>query len=307
MEPDHRRSAEVPAAHAELLARLGGDGTWRRLGSGGEATVYALDDHQVLRIQHGQPQSGDELERAYQRWAESATSSLSLPEVLASGVEGDQSWHLVRRFPGRTVEHWLKVLRGHDRARLLDCYVDAAFEVGSIESASSFGELLGGATYPTWADCLRARLQVPDPRNRAKLAADVAGLDAIMEQLERLLPGLYDGEPQLVHVDYFPGNVMAERVGDTGRFRISGVFDFAAHSLFGDPLLDVVGAIVMADMFTDVSVTEQAGMTERARGRAGEGLHRVFESYRAFYALYYAMDEALLPWCAAQLRQASRG
>ncbi len=90
----------------------------------------------------------------------------------------------------------------------------------------------------------------------------------MVEQLERLLPGLYDGEPQLVHVDYFPGNVMAERIGDTGRFRISGVFDFAAHSLFGDPLLDVVGAIVMADMFTDVSETEQAGMTERARSRA---------------------------------------
>ncbi|HEY6739140.1 MAG TPA: phosphotransferase, partial [Actinopolymorphaceae bacterium] len=75
-----------------------------------------------------------------------------------------------------------------------------------------------------------------------------------MDCSEERLPELYDGPARLVHVDYFPGNVMAAPVAHFGEsaaepaaeLRISGVFDFAAHSLYGDPLLDVVGAIVMA-------------------------------------------------------------
>jgi len=309
--------ARVPAEHVRLLAKLGGPATpagarAAALGSGGEADVYALDDTRVLRVHHGDPgELAAELEEVYHRWARTAGRAdasggpgFALPTVLDSGVDGRLYWQVMRRFPGQTVTATLQTLPGPARARLLAAYVDAAAAIGSIESAACYGTLLGGSTYPTWADCLLGRLDVVDPALRRRLAALVDGadgpgsFDAACARFAQRAAGCYDGPARLVHVDYFPGNVMAEPD------RITGVFDFAAHSLYGDPLLDVVGAIVMAGMFTDVTVAEQQAMRRHARARAGARLDAVFACYQAFYGLYYAMDDALLPWCAEQLRRA---
>lgn len=307
MESSGQVSESVPHAHVGMLRRFGATEPWRRLGKGGEATVYALDEHRVLRIHHQEPWAGAELERAYRRWSGTAVTGFGLPEVLDSGTDHGQWWQVLRRFPGRTVLEWLPGLHGQERERMLIAYVDAAFEIGDVESASSYGELLGGGTYSNWAECLRARLKVPDPELMRRLAAEVPDFDGIMRRFDGALSGLYAGTPRLVHVDYFPGNVMATLDdGPAGpEARITGVFDFAAHSLYGDPLLDVVGAIVMADMFTDVTEDEQKRLRAYARDRAGSALDRVFDCYRIFYALYYAMDDALLPWCARQLERST--
>lgn len=306
--PDGRLEG-VPLAHARLLRRFDATAPWRRLGEGGEATVYALDRHRVLRVHHGEPWAGDELARAYRRWAGNAVTSFGLPEILDSGSDDGLWWQVVRRLPGRTVQEWLVELRGPDRARLLQAYVDAAFEIGRIESAPSFGELLGGRAYADWADCLRARVKVPDPASTRRLADELPDFEQIVERFDRALPHLYDGPPRLVHVDYFPGNVMAtvDHEAKGVDVRISGVLDFAAHSLYGDPLLDVVGAVVMADIATDVTEEEKERLRVYARTRAGSAWDRVFDAYRVFYGLYYVMDEALLPWCVRQLRLSADG
>lgn len=303
-------STEAPPEHARLLARLGGPATpaaarAAALGAGGEAIVYAIDADRVLRVHHGDPgPSAAELEAAYRRWAGTGRTSFGLPTVLDSGVDGQLCWQVLRRFPGQTVAAWLQQLPAPGRPRLLEAYVDAAFELAAVDAAPAYGTLLGGNTYPTWAQCLQARLQVVNPALLTRLAGlvDAAGgagsYDAARARFTQRLQGCYDGPPRLVHLDYFPGNVMAELD------RVTGVFDFAVHSLFGDPLLDVVGAIVMADMSTDVTPDEQTVMTVHARGRAGTGLDDVFDCYRAFYGFYYAMDDASLPWCADQLRRA---
>lgn len=310
-------AARTPIERVRLLARLGGPATQTDadaagLGSGGEADVYALDADRVLRVFHGDPgPSAAELTAVYRRWAANARAgnrpSFGLPDVLDTGVDDGLHWQVLARLPGHPVNRWLTGLPANERQPLLDAYLDAVFEVAAVDAAAEYGTLLGGATYSSWAECLRARLTVPDPALRPELVArtDADGpvFDRVVGRFEQHLDELYDGPPRLVHVDYFPGNVMADRT-PAGPLRISGVFDFAAHSLYGDPLLDVVGAIVMADMFTDVTLAEQQALVARARARVGARLDEVFDSYRVFYGLYYAMDPALLPWCAQLLRRA---
>lgn len=283
--------------HARLLQRFatGHPEHGLRLGAGAEAVVYALDEDRVLRVyRHAPPASGRVDQQAWR------SECFPIPQVLEAGEDDGQHWQVMRRFRGRTVHSWLRELAGPERAGLLQRYVDAAFGIAAIDSAREYGPLIGHATYPTWSACLRARLE-RSASVRAQLADEVPELPRLLARFDELAPRLYDGEPRLVHVDYFPGNVMAERTKAT--FAISGVFDFSDHSLFGDPLLDVVGAMVMADMSTNVTRGEQHAMREYARQRGNQRFDAVFGCYQLFYALYYAMDETLLPWCVKVLRQ----
>jgi putative membrane protein len=274
-------AARTPIERVRLLARLGGPATQTDadaagLGSGGEADVYALDADRVLRVFHGDPgPSAAELTAVYRRWAANARAgnrpSFGLPDVLDTGVDDGLHWQVLARLPGHPVNRWLTGLPANERQPLLDAYLDAVFEVAAVDAAAEYGTLLGGATYSSWAECLRARLTVPDPALRPELVArtDADGpvFDRVVGRFEQHLDELYDGPPRLVHVDYFPGNVMA-------------------------------------DMFTDVTLAEQQALVARARARVGARLDEVFDSYRVFYGLYYAMDPALLPWCAQLLRRA---
>ncbi len=297
--------------HRFVLAGLGADGT--RLGAGSEATVYALDDTRVVRIMHGVAGPlDDELTRVYRRWAEqpgTATLGFDLPTVLDDATTHGVHWQILRRIPGVEVGRLLRDAPADRRSELLAGYLDASARIGAIDGAPTYGTLIGGHTYPTWAECLRARLEVSPAGLRARVAAKVEAFDAVLERFHAELEDAYDGPPQLVHVDYFPGNVLA--VDASGGYRITGVLDFASHSLFGDPLLDVAGAVVMADLDSDVTITERGALAtravERCGGRLGERLVEVMETYRVFYALYYSMDEGLIDWSARHLDDVAAG
>lgn len=300
--------SDVVHDHARLLASLGADGV--RLGSGGEATVYSLDRQRVVRVFRADPgPEGAELAEIYRRWASPSadvgTRAFELPTVLDDGFSHELHWQVLRRIPGTEVGHLLTHTTPPDRGRLLSAYLRGSTEVAAIDVAPTYGTLLGGRSYDSWADCLRDRLTVPSPVLRARLAAAVADFDDGGARFDAELDGLYDGPARLVHVDYFPGNVMA--LGSDDGYRVSGVLDFASHSLFGDPLLDVTGAVLMADMLTDVRPVEQRQLAHEAASLVGDRLAAVMETYRVFYALYYAMDDGLVPWSTRQLTEIAAG
>lgn len=303
--PDH--DDDVIREHARLLASLGADGV--RLGSGGEATVYTLDDQLVVRVFRGDPgPEGVELAAIYRRWSQSPNAAervFELPTVVDDGFTHELHWQILRRIPGTEVGKLLTRIPVEGRDDLLSAYLRASTRVAAIDVSPTFGTLLGGHSYPSWADCLRARLRVPSPRHRAYLAATVPGFDEVVARFDAGLDGLYAGPAALVHVDYFPGNVMAVETDDG--YHITGVLDFAGHSLFGDPLLDVVGAVLMADMLTDVTAAEKRQLALEAAALVGDRLSEVFETYRVFYALYYAMDDGLVPWSARELTEVAAG
>jgi hypothetical protein len=300
-------ASEVAHAHAQLLASLGADGV--RLGSGGEATVYTRDEHEVVRVFGADPGAeGAELAGIYRRWAAAPgadSRSFDLPTVLDDGFTHGLHWQILRRIPGTEVGQLLTHIPSGRRDELLAAYLRTSTEVAGIDASPTFGTLLGRQVHRSWAECLRARLTVPSPELRAHLAASVDGFDDVVSRFGAELDGLYGGPARLVHVDYFPGNVMA--LDSEEGYRVSGVLDFASHSVFGDPLLDVVGAVLMADMLTDVTAAEQQRLAVAAVDLVGDRLVEVMETYRVFYALYYAMDDGLLPWSSRHLSEVAAG
>ena len=302
-------SDELAHSHAHLLASLGADGI--RLGSGGEAVVYTRDENEVVRVFRGDPgPEGTELAEIYRRWAAASFDrpgerAFDLPTVLDDGFTHGLHWQILARIPGTEVGKLLTHTPPERRDELLAAYLRASTGVAAIDASPTYRTLLGGHVYGSWAECLRARLTIPSPQLRDQLAATVAGFDDVVARFEADLEGLYDGPARLVHVDYFPGNVMAVDA-DEG-YRVSGVLDFASHSLFGDSLLDVVGAVLMADMLTDVTAEEQRRLAVDAVAMVGDRLAEVMETYRVFYALYYAMDDGLVPWSSRQLTEVAAG
>lgn len=302
--------ADLAHAHAQLLASLGADGD--RLGSGGEATVYARDAHEVVRIFGDDPgPEGAELVGIYRRWAagrdrpDIAGRSFALPTVVDDGFTHGLHWQILERIPGTEVGTLLTRIPPRRRGALLTAYLRTSTEVAAVDTSPTFGTLLGGRRFGSWAECLRDRLTVPSPQLRAHLAATVAGFDDVVARFDADLDRLYAGPARLVHVDYFPGNVMA--IDSDSGYRVSGVLDFASHSLFGDPLLDVVGAVLMADMLTDVTEEEKQHLAVEAVSLVGNRLAEVMETYRVFYALYYAMDDGLVTWSSRQLTDVAAG
>ena len=301
---------DLVEAHRLVLAGLGADGT--RLGAGGEATVYALDDTRVVRIMHGAAGPlDDELTHVYQRWADlpgTARLGFDLPTVLDDATTHGVHWQILRRIPGVEVGRLLRDAPADRRGELLAGYLDASARIGAIDAAPTYGTLIGGHRDPTWADAYGHGWRSARPdcgrgwRRRSRRSTAWSGVSMPIS-------ASYDGFPQLVHVDYFPGNVLA--ADSPGGYRVTGVLDFASHALFGYLFLDVAGAVVMADLDTDVTPTERAALAaravERCGGRLGDRLVEVMETYRVFYALYYSMDEGLIDWSARHLNDVAQG
>jgi hypothetical protein len=100
----------------------------RRVGHGGEATVYELSGGRVLRVYHGHPHGAGEIAEFDQAIADAGVF-FALPEILEQGEEDGVAYSLDRLILGRPLHELLPVLEGEDRARALASYTDAAFEI----------------------------------------------------------------------------------------------------------------------------------------------------------------------------------
>jgi aminoglycoside phosphotransferase (APT) family kinase protein len=107
-----------------------------------------------------------------------------------------------------------------------------------------FGYVLGGG------------IETPHPTNAAYMAhaferlfrrfRDQSGDNALTRELEQAAGARFDlltlcQRPALLHQDFQPGNLLAER-GDDGALRLTGLIDFA-NARAGDPLMDLATAL----------------------------------------------------------------
>src|SRR5665213_2692809 len=101
------------------------------IGSGGESSVFALDDHNVLRIY------GNNVEREYLHALSSFYSSLDrtatpleIPTVISTHSINGVPFSIEKRIAGESLEQHMTTLVGEDRERTLRSYARA---VGDIQ------------------------------------------------------------------------------------------------------------------------------------------------------------------------------
>jgi putative membrane protein len=313
-DQQRRPIAEIAENHLAEPALLAEFGTSRDrlLGAGGESEVFALDDERVLRLyrqRHEAPyQTIGQLRALYQSWTDSAIG-IELPMILSVGERNGRPYSIDRRFSGRPFSPWLAQAEPAERRTALLSFLDATARLAELPSpVPGFARLVGPqapAQFASAAELARNMLVGPALSSRTQLAQD---LPNVAEVWERLQADLNEREvtPVLVHGDVCPPNAYLSR-GPDGPV-VTGIGDFSPHTVHGDPMMDVTGAVAFLELEPYPAAAEDAAWLEAvAVERWGAETAHWIDVYRRFYGFYfsnaYEFDPALYGWCLRQLNR----
>lgn len=277
-----------------LLVKLGIDGS-ALLGYGGESWVFALDADRIARVNRCgtsriQVANRSALLSELARSAQKVSFSIPLP-LETELIEG----YIVTiepRLPGRPLIQLLAETTAATRASLIRAYLNAAAQIGELTiDRPWYGDLMDSNAIRTTS--FRAYLE---QRARRSLTTAVRDFQAVNPAL--LAAALPEPEkPAFVHLDVFPGNVLAD--GET----ITAVLDFGASSLIGDRRLDPLAAAV----YLTPAITPTATDLDRALAQewlAANGLANLYAALQQWIAAYWSFavnDISLHQWCLSIL------
>lgn len=272
-----------------ILAAFGAVGA-SLLGEGGEARVYALGDHQILRLLRPGVSSAQQYARA-ELLAEISAGrggiAFATPEVERITEIDGRVAVIERRLPGIPFSKVLTLAQGEERRLLLLDYLNAASQIGDIAVKRDFFGDLGSERAirrSSYRDYLSARLALTRslPGSLSHLPIDdLAGI-----------PDCPAGG--LVHFDIFPGNVLV----DAGR--VSAVIDFGATSMIADRRLDCWSAVA----YLDAELSPEANGQDRALAMdwlEQRGLAADFAAAKRWIASYWCFahdDPKVSAWCS---------
>lgn len=280
----------------------------RRIGHGGEAVVYELAGGRVLRVFRGAPHGGDRIADFYRR-INGGRASFVLPEIIEQGEADGVFYSVDRLIRGRALHDLLPTLAGDDRTRALCSYADAVHEIASLPvGGDRYGEILrddDSIEADSWDAYLLARMQRSLQVSKPWLSVDVPRLDVIVDALTERIVALPADPKELVHGDYFPGNVLID-----DDFTVAGVIDFGPLTVIGDQWLDLVSALIFLEVSRPGYVPADSDVV-RARlvARVGGSLLERVPVYAGWYAIRFSPyrddDENLYAWCVETLRRVS--
>jgi len=308
----HRPVDQVVEDHAgeqALLAELG-TGRDRLIGAGGESEVFALDERRVLRLYRSRHEAAEptisQLRALYGMWAQ-IDIGIEVPLILDSGVRDGRTYTIDRRFSGRPFAGWLGTAERAERRDALGTFLDATVRLRELPSpVPGFARLVGAdapAQFGSLTDLARNMLARPTRTSQSHLTRDLA---AVGQVWDRLLAELAERvvEPALVHGDICPPNAYVS-LGPDGPV-VTGIGDFSPHTVHGDPMMDVTGAVAFLELelYADAA-SDALWLQGMAVERFGPDTAHWIDVYRRFYGFYFSdagdFDPALYGWCLRQL------
>jgi Ser/Thr protein kinase RdoA (MazF antagonist) len=265
--------------------------THDQVGQGGESWVFALDNDRVARINRpgaDRAQADSRTTLLEELRQSNDKIPFAIPQVLDTREVDGIIITIERRLPGRPLIDLLAEVTDEARPTLIRAYLEAAAQIGELTIRRSwYGDLLSPAairtvSYHEYLQRKAARsLKTAGPKfkfvNPALLAADLPKPEA----------------KSLVHLDAFPGNMLAEGTV------ITAVLDFGASCLIGDRRLDPLAAAV----YLDPAITPTATAADHRTAQewlAKKGFAQHFTAAQKWIAAYWSFaidDTNLYNWC----------
>jgi putative membrane protein len=312
-EREHRGVEVVPAddheGEAELLAAYG-TGRDQLIGSGGESEVFAVDQDRVLRLyrnRHEAPRrTAAQLRALYEGWRDTDIG-IELPLIMEMGERDGKFYTVDRRFSGRNFSSWLQSAVMTQRRPVLISFLDATERLQLLPSpVSGFARLIGDGApkqFRTLGELLASMLWGPLQMSRTRLERDIPGVSEVWNRMHSDLAER-SAVPALVHGDVCPPNAYLS-LGPEGPV-VTGIGDFSPHTVNGDPLMDLAGALIFLELEPYADAPADAAWLEAAAvERHGREIIPWISVYRRFYGFYfsnaYAFDPTLYAWCLRQL------
>ncbi len=261
------------------------------LGKGGEAWVLAFDDERIVRINRGGASRADVDGRTalLSELGQNADQlPFAIPTILDTLEIDGYIVTIEKRLPGRPLDQVLAEQKGESRETLVRAYLDTASQIGDlILDRPWFGDIAD-------TNAIRTITFQEYLEKRAAQSLKAAGPE--FQSIDPVLLAAMFSEPDeaaFVHLDAFPGNMMAE--GE----RVTAVLDFGASAIMGDRRLDpLAAAVYLAPAITPIATDrDRAVAQEWLAERALVGLCPAVERWLAAYWSFAQDDISLYQWC----------
>lgn len=265
------------------------------LGIGGEACVFALDEHRILRVHHPGAERRAVARRARllaELHRSASAVPFSIPRVAEIAEAHGRLVTIEPRLPGRPLSHVLGEVTGAARERLVVRYLECSTRLQALRvSRAWYGDLCEPAP-------IRARSYSVYLERRARRSLACAG-DAFQRvdpaELAAALPE--PDQPSFVHLDLYPGNVLVED-GE-----VSAVVDFGGVAIVGDARLDPLSCVVYLSPYISRTATDHDRSLAREWLKAQDLDELLAPAARWIAARWsFAQDDVLLhQWCQSVL------
>jgi Phosphotransferase enzyme family len=218
-----------------------------------------------------------------------------------------------KRLPGRPMADMLSNLEGERRRTALASYFEAATAIRGVAMPDHFyGQLLVAEPIVAseWTAFLSASLDRYLARYRRPIEAAFGDAETLVGKARALMAAVpAQPEKVLAHGDFFPGNVLID-----DRLKVTAVVDFGTWTLVAEPLYDIAGAVMFAEVATECGPDDWAYLRSLMLQHCGETALAAMTFYRAYFALALfdpaetgGLYPKLHPWMVATLRQLADG
>ena len=277
---------------------------------GMEAEVYAIGTGTVLKLYIGTTNLAylTTLQNFYASFNQSAIS-YSLPYIQTVASEGDICISTERQLPGIPMSAILPTLTNKQMDSMMQAYLAAALELTNVQIPSDFDRYklfdadgISRRTNGDWHQFLTRYLTQKLTQVTYYLNKDVLNFAVKVKQLYTILAQPYTGNYHLVHGDFFPGNILIDKM-----CHVTALLDFGLLTMYGDSLFDIATGWVFFDMYDELKVNireRYLSMTLETLGRRVRGnLYRYVLLYSVLSANTYSSKctDGHYQWCVANL------
>jgi len=277
---------------------------------GMEAEVYAIGTDAVLKLYIGTTNLAylTTLQNFYASFNQSAIS-YSLPYIQTVASEGDICISTERQLPGTPMSAILPMLTNKQMDSMMQAYLAAALELTNVQIPSDFDRYklfdadgISRRTNGDWHQFLTRYLTQKLTQVTYYLNKDVRNFAVKVKQLYTILAQPYTSNYHLVHGDFFPGNILIDKM-----CHVTALLDFGLLTMYGDSLFDIATGWVFFDMYDELKVNireRYLSMTLETLGRRVRGnLYRYVLLYSVLSANTYSSKctDGHYQWCVANL------
>jgi aminoglycoside phosphotransferase (APT) family kinase protein len=281
------------------------------VGEGIEARVYGLDQGRVLRVyKPSTPVTATELRALQQFYTTLDTSKVSfkVPKVL-SVQEIERRWCTIdERIDGQELNQALGHLEGPARQKALLSYIQTAEHVQQLHGPYDFfGELLAEQPLRTqdWPGFIVTKLTSDYQKGKDVMDKAFAGTQKVLDFVQKEVAIVADTKvSKLVHGDYYVLNVL---IG--GDLHISGVMDFNALALAGDPRMDLAAALIfLIEQDGNTRLEDREFLLNYVIQHYGKDIRRIIQLYTLYFAIHFASfckpnDPATFNWAMKTIQE----
>ncbi len=275
------------------------------LGQGMTSAVYALDAARALKLYFGP------LDADYQAELQHFYTTLNgydlpypVPRIDEFGQREGVGYVIERRLPGAELAQSFAALSQRQRQASLRSFLDALLPLHAIMLPDQpYGEVLGQrwrVQAQSWRGFLAARIHTTLLTSYTDLVADVPMIDRLLERYWGQIARLEEPARQLIHGDYFFGNVLADVEG-----RLTAVIDFSPLTMIGDPGMDLAGALYFGDAFDYWRAEDREFLRGEIAARYGEAVFERIDLYLIYYCLRFSdcktFDPRTYAWAVRHL------